>query len=388
MLAGACNVGQRALRADYPGYNQVIRDIEDEHMLLNLVRLRYVETPVFLQIASITTTYGVSVNNSASVTGGGGSTSGTVGVGGSYSETPTISYSLPESREFFGRMQAPLSASQLAILGMAGAGGYFRMGVKTMNGLRNVSAFTGFEATRPPSNERFEEVMNLIEQLEREELISFAIQIAFIKASSPFPEINDTRAIPEAESIGMEFYHDENGQWLAYYGKKTPHLRFGAAAAKSRDAARLRELLGLSPDQHIFPIVDIDFAVTESSRVTAKGLAAGLDPSTSWTELALQNRSMGEVMLYASKSVQVPQGHLDAGLTSDEGSAMGDLLTIENSLEKPTGAAVAVQFKGHWFYIRSNDLESKLTFARLNSLFAVTAGTVPGSAPVLTIPVN
>ena len=39
---------------------QAAADIEDEHMLLNLVRMRYSETPVFLQISSISTTYGVS----------------------------------------------------------------------------------------------------------------------------------------------------------------------------------------------------------------------------------------------------------------------------------------------------------------------------------------
>jgi hypothetical protein len=74
---------------------------------------------------------------------------------------------------------------------------------------------------------------------------------------------------------------------------------------------------------------------------------------------------MGEIMLYASKSVQVPQEDVDAGLTTDESSAMGDLLTILHSKERPQSAAVAVEFKDHWFYIRADDLKSKLTFGRL-----------------------
>ena len=123
-------------------------------------------------------------------------------------------------------------------------------------------------------------------------------------------------------------------------------------------------------------------------RILSKDYAAGLDPDTIWTEVAPQNRSMGEIMLYASKSVQVPQEDVDAGLTTDESSAMGDLLTILHSKERPQNAAVAVEFKNHWFYIRADDLKSKLTFSRLNALFAVTAGTVPGSQPVLTIPVG
>jgi hypothetical protein len=357
-------------------------------MLLNLVRLRYVETPVFLQIASITTSYGVSVDASASATGGDVPTTRGIGVGGGYSEAPTIVYSLPESREFFGRLQAPLSANQLAIVGTAGVGGYFRLGVKTMNGLGNVNTFTGWEATRPSSYRRFEEAIALMEELEREELISFALQIALIPSSSPFEEIKNTLALPDGERIGMEFYKNAEGQWVAYSLKRLPHLRFGPASAGSAKALRLRELLGLSPDLHVFPIVDVDLASTEMNRIVSRDYAAGLDPSTTWFELALQNRSMGEIMLYASKSVQVPQEHLTAGLATEEETVLGDALTIRSSKEEPRNAAVAVPFKGHWFFIRDDDLESKLTFTRLNALFAVAAGTVPGSQPILTIPVR
>ena len=339
---------------------------------------------MFLQISSITSSYGVSVGTGASATSGGPSSAS---VDAGFSESPTISYSLPESREFFGRMQAPLSANQLAVLGTSGVGGFFRMGVKTMNGLQNLSTYTGWEVQRPDSYDEFEEAIALIEELERAGLISFAIQVVALPASSPLDEINDTRAIPDGERIGLEFYKNKDGKWVAYALKKAPHLRFGPAAMDSPKALRLRELLSLSPEQHIFPIVDVDIASTEMDRVVKRGYAAGLHPDTIWTEVALQNRSMGEIMLYASKSVQVPQG-VDAGLTTDESSAMGDLLTILHSKERPQNAAVAVEFKDHWFYIRADDLKSKLTFGRLNALFAVTAGTVPGSQPVLTIPVG
>ena len=71
-LITGCGVGPRSMQRDYPRYSQAIRDIEDEHLLLNLVRMRYLENPVFLQISGITTTYGVDVDTSA----GGGYTSG------------------------------------------------------------------------------------------------------------------------------------------------------------------------------------------------------------------------------------------------------------------------------------------------------------------------
>ncbi len=98
IFLNGCHLGPRVLRGGYPQYNQAIRELDDEHMLLNLVRLRYFDTPVFLQISSISSTYGINVSANATGTSvGSGQDSVTAGVGAGYSETPTITYSLPES---------------------------------------------------------------------------------------------------------------------------------------------------------------------------------------------------------------------------------------------------------------------------------------------------
>ena len=356
-------------------------------MLMNLVRMRYLETPVFLQISSITSSYSVNVDASASIddVSGGATSSGGVGTG--YSETPTITYSLPETREFFGRVLAPLSASQLGVLALSGPGGILRMGVKKINRLENLNMYTGWQAEKPATYTEFEEAFALLEELEKESIIDFAIALTFIKASSPFDRLDDTRAIPEAQQASMEFYKDENGKWVAYVGKKVPHLRFSSTSDQSPKAQRLRELLGLSEQQYSFPIVDGDFASTEKKRIAGNQVAAALDPTAKWKQVSLHNRSMGEVLMYASKSVQVPEEHVEAGLTINESDAMG-LLTIQSSKTMPESAAVRVQYKGYWYYIRDNDLQSKLTLMRLNVMLSATVGTVPGSQPVLSLPVR
>ena len=135
VILTGCTIGPGSLERDYPRYSQTMRDIQDEHLLLNLVRLRYLETPVFLQLTSITTTYEVNANADVSATvNAGAGNSGGAGVGGGYRETPTFTYSLPDSQEFFGRMVAKLSTAQLAPLAMTGAGGYFRLGLTRING--------------------------------------------------------------------------------------------------------------------------------------------------------------------------------------------------------------------------------------------------------------
>ena len=388
-LLTGCAVGPGSLHRDHPRYTQALRNIQDEHRLMNLVRLRYMETPVFLQVTSINTTYNVGVDTSLSAggTSGAGATGG-AGVGGSYGETPTFTYSLPASAEFFGRMVAPLSAEQLGPLAMSGAGGFFRLGLRRINRLENVSSFTGWTAEKPDSYAEFEEALNLIEALERAGLIDFTYNMTTTQISSPFDELGEHSSIPEAFHSGLILVKDEDDQWVARSVKMVPFLRFAGSSASDPRALRLRELLSLDRERYSFPIVDVDFSSTERNRIVNDQPAAAFDPEATFREIVIVNRSMYEILGIASRSVQVPDQHLQAGLATPDEDVLGDLLSIRSSESKPKNPAIAVQHKGTWFYVAANDLNSKATFLRLNALFEVTAGRVAGTDPILTIPVK
>lgn len=388
-LLTGCSVGPGSLERDHPRYSEALRQIQDEHRLMNLVRLRYMETPVFLQVTSINTTYNLGVNANASVTDSSqaGTTTG-AGVGGAYGETPTFTYSLPASQEFFGRMIAPLSAEQLGPLAMSGAGGFFLLGLKRINRLENIGSYTGWSAEKPRSYAEFLEALELMKVLEHAGLIDFTYNISSIQTSSPFDELGEWSLIPEAEAIGMRFFKNAGGQWVTYVGVKVPYLRFAASSANDPGALRLRELLNLEPEKYSFPIVDVDFAPTERIRIATDRPAAALDPEAKFGEIVISNRSMFEILGIASRSVQVPDEDLKAGLAKPEENVLGDLLTIRSSESEPTNASIAVQHQGTWFYVAANDLNSKATFVRLNALFEVTAGRVAGTDPILTIPVK
>ena len=79
--------------------------------------------------------------------------------------------------------------------------------------------------------------------------------------------------------------------------------------------------------------------------------AAGFDSEARFGEIVIVNRSMFEIMGIASRSVQVPDEHLQAGLAAPDENVLGDILTIRNSMSEPKDAAIAVQHKGTWFYI-------------------------------------
>ena len=388
-LTGCTTIGPGSLERDYPRYSQTMRDIQDEHLLLNLVRLRYLETPVFLQLTSITTTYEINANAdvSATVNADAGNSS-SAGVGGGYRETPTFTYSLPDSQEFFGRMVAKLSTAQLAPLAMTGVGGYLRLGLTRINGLENVSVYSGWTAEEPASYAEFNEALRIMQELERDGLIDYTYNVTTKVASSPFDELGEYSSMPEAEHAGMQFGKNADNQWVARLVKRAPFLRLAAAPANDPRVPRLRELLKLDPHKYSFPIVDVDFSLTEIARIKDGRPAAALDPEATFGEIVIVNRSMFEILGIASRSVEVPVEHVQAGTAVADEDVLGDMLTIKSSEEKPAGAAVAVQHKGVWFYIAANDLSSKMTLLRLHSLFEVTAGRVSGAEPILTIPVN
>ena len=95
MWAGACGcLGPKAVKYTRLRYNEVVRDTNDEQLLVNIVRLRYADSPVFIDLPSITSQFELA--GGGNFIGGygfefGGRTS--LGTGQfSMRDTPTLSY--------------------------------------------------------------------------------------------------------------------------------------------------------------------------------------------------------------------------------------------------------------------------------------------------------
>ncbi len=57
LFVSGCQMGPGAMKLGHQQYSAVLRQILNEQMLLNLVRLRYTDAPMFLQITSISTQF-------------------------------------------------------------------------------------------------------------------------------------------------------------------------------------------------------------------------------------------------------------------------------------------------------------------------------------------
>jgi hypothetical protein len=99
LILVGCTIGPRQLKGNRLSYNVSIQKSNNEELLLNLVRLRYMEIPSFMQVSSVASSFEYSLALQAE--GGWARGDGYVDfprrflnplLKGSYSESPTISF--------------------------------------------------------------------------------------------------------------------------------------------------------------------------------------------------------------------------------------------------------------------------------------------------------
>ena len=411
-----CTVGPDLYKTSFTEYNDAVRQTLDEQMLANLVRMRYYQSPIFLQVSSLNTTFSVGASLGASGTFSGDGNSGGANIGGSYSESPTISFSMPESREYYGRLLAPLSAKQVTSLVLGGFDTelVFRTSVRGINGLKNLNADHDNSLEEPLYHVKFREMLELITKLRTEGLIDLELggketfwsspvkmevtsdlsKVLLLGAGS-YAMSNDAEIVEYGIGPDGEIVRGGTGLWQTHRYEKNMALRFSPASKDSPDALRLKELLGLEIDRYNFPIVEAELVNDEKGRGVMGQAPGALDTNVVWSEIGMRGRSMMEILQVASKEVLVPEEHIERGAATpnpphDVSSSTGatNWFVIKSSDSVPENSTLKIEYRGKWFYIEDTDLQSRETFAMLTALFAVVGGTVPGAHPVLTLPVG
>ena len=139
------------------------------------------------------------------------------------------------------------------------------------------------------------------------------------------------------------------------------------------DILELRRLLHLNPE------------ATELTLVSAPL------PSSD-TEIAVQTRSIIELLLNLAAQVEVPPEDLARHKafpgfeTGHDVPGVVPMIRIPSSKKKPQDAFVSVFYRNTWFWIDDGDLVSKRAFAQLMQLFTMADTGSRGNQPVLTIP--
>lgn len=144
--AGCQSIGPGRVARDRFDYTAAVGESWKSQMLLNLVKIRYGDTPVFLDIGQIVAGYSFQRNYSAVASvpfnaGLGGTDTGSFGgsTGGSYNDSPTITYARLSGEQFARQLMSPIPPVAVMIVVQAGfpVDTVFRLAVQAVNGVDN-----------------------------------------------------------------------------------------------------------------------------------------------------------------------------------------------------------------------------------------------------------
>jgi hypothetical protein len=354
LISGCAAQGARRVPADRFDYNAAIAQSTREQMLLNIVRSRYLEVPIFLTVSSVLTQY--EYDRSLGLTGilrFGGGTSWDTGIGDTnlrFSERPTITYLPVEGQEFAAHLLSDIPAEIIFAAAQAGwpVDVFMRIAIQRLGALENMSFGEIPASGDSDSKTQVESDFNKLKRFER------LIDLIFI--------------LSDSEVIEVQLVEEE--------GKSERYLIIAEEVAEDLRPllGELRQLIGLG-NRNRFRITD---------RVT----------NLKDDEISIQTRSVMAMMEFMARGVEVPLEHLedgwviDYGLQTSEGEVAKALIPFKmrSSKNRPQKAFAAVRFRDYWYYIDHADITSKRALSLIIVLFRLQAPTPSGAAPILTLP--
>lgn len=349
LVACATRMGPRTIPAARFDYNERIARSQNDQLLLNLVRLRYRDTPVFLDVGTVIAQYTLDARVGSlprfGVDGSGRTELG-VDLGARYSEQPTITYEPISGAEFTRRLLTPVSPQTIILLSQSGwsVERLLMCCVDSINGIANAPVASGPTPSLIPDNSHFRGVARAL------------------------------RSLQLAGSLEFVLEQDEaSGNALLRVGKPAGN------GDRSQALRELRDTLGLDPDTELF-------------RITARSAVRGRD------EIILTGRSVLGALFFLSHSVDPPAEHEARGLVTVAEQAGGNaasweevsggLIRVPSSTAEPSGAFVRIRYRDHWFYISDADLNSKATFSLLTYLLSLQSAGHQGMSALLSVPVG
>jgi hypothetical protein len=351
-LCGCFSLGTTRLYEDQLGYSRALGDAEKSDTLLNVVRIRYGDTPIMLQATQVISGYQLQRSVSGSFDAFPAANPSTF-LNGSTSaqlqQSPTFTFQPLSGAQFAQSFIRPISPAELLPLatGSLPIDVLFRLCVQSINGLSNAVALTQTGA------EGSADFFLLLQDLRRLQIAGL-LSIRHERDASPA----GTRDVSTASTHGGS---DPGHVYFFVTTTKDPGL-----LATENEAKRL---LGLAPDK------------TEAEVVYGHSPKPG--------QVAVLSRSMLGVLAQLGIQIDVPPGdvarHLTFPTVGNIGLERRPVVVVHSGAVAPADVFTSVQYRGTWFWIAADDFDSKLAFTIVQILLALSrTENAPGA--ILTIP--
>ena len=329
IFLGCTKYGPGFLQSERSQYNQAIQKTNDEQLILNLVRLKYHDSPLFMEVSNIASQF--TLQNDISI-----STQLQAGAKGIFTpdagtfveERPTVSYSPLHGENFVKSVLTAVSLKTIALLFHSGWSieRVFKVCLQRIDKLKNAPSASGPTPKIAPKTKKFFQAVKYLQKLQVQGGLNLAYRVS-----------------------------DGEPQLVIYIAEA-----FKNSQAANQFARSINATVGKA--SYVF----------ETPSMKDKQSAD------------IVTRSLLGIMFYLSQAVEVPEPDLEEGRVvvtkTDNGGVFnwtevtGGLLRIHNSLNRPEDASLLIFYRNYWFYINDSDLISKSTFSLLAQIYALQAG--------------
>jgi hypothetical protein len=340
-MVGCTHLGSRVMPPDRISYNRAIVNSELQQLLLNIVRLRYGDTPQFLSLNNIVSQFsfqgGLAADFNRSMSPGSITTTVDVAPNVSYSESPTLTYTPMQGEEFVTRLLTPVDIQILKMFLRDGWGvaRVLRTFVQRLGPMPNAILASRPTSSRAPVWKDFSEFSRILRKLQWLE---------------GFKAFNDNSDGTYRIMVVVTAFDKLNAEERAFLKK-----------------------LGVDP-------LTPNFWVTTVENDQPRNFYA-----ETRTVLAIYN--------YLSKGVEVPKEHekivgrtiMPNGEVFNWNQIVEGLLDVKYARVLPIDAYVYVYYRGYYFYVIDTDNNSKETLNLLSILNGIFQGNIQSVLPVFTV---
>ncbi|MDP3268159.1 MAG: hypothetical protein Q8M40_03840 [Legionella sp.] len=329
LLSGCAHIGPKIVHRDRYDYNIAIANSNKQELLLNMVRLRYDQVPMFLHIGTISASS--KLVKSGALTGritfpsglsSYGETSGTGVI--EYTDNPIFNYVPYDDKDYTTQLLRPISLRELSLLLQSAwsISRVFRLLMQQTGSSVNAPSAARTTSTIPPNYKEFEQMVNVLSEMQ------------------------------------------QNDAFTWYY---------------SADKYKIEKLILKIRSNYHLSAKNLQILNRSDIRIKDNKIIFSRNPSPG--EVYLSTRSVLGILNYLSKGVMVPPEDAKAHLLTttrypngklfDWQQVLHDMMKIQYCSTKPEITAVSILYRGRWFYIDDRDGGSKKTLILLSHILGL-----------------
>jgi hypothetical protein len=339
LLASCGSYGPRSMDRDQLNYGNSIGDNWKNQMLGNIVKIRYVDMPVFVDVGSIVSGYSLSTTVNGRLGFGDSFSSGNsqgIGASGTYTDRPTITYMPKTGDDYLRAILEPVAPTSLLALIQAGYSSelLFTWAVEAINGVHNWSVSRRSNNRSGNADPEFIEYVALMQELQ------------------------------VLGAIGFELVTEENDKHGIIFRLK----KEGLPESTIQKGRRAAEIIGLDPNQERFRVIYAPFKSDSST-------------------LSIQTRSVIQMLSAMAGFIDVPAeqaAHAAPGY--DVSGTSRRPFQVHSGKDRPEQSFAEVKYQGYWYWIENSDIASKRVFTLMLFITTLTNQANDANAPILTIP--